>query len=149
MHPVEREEREEQRDEHDAERLAALAQPEVPAGADAEVVVDEADEREPDDQDEQRPPGARELDVGPPEVRDEVADDDRADDREATHRRRPGLVHVRVLDRPVVADLLADAALAQRSDHERRAEDRDEERRRRRHEHRDQVIASCVGRAIK
>ena len=37
----------------DTERLPALAQPEVAARAHAQVVVDEADEREPDDEDQQ------------------------------------------------------------------------------------------------
>ena len=96
----------------DAERLAPLAQPEVPAGAHAEVVVDPADEAEPDDQRDQRPARRRERDALAPDVREEIADDGRDDDRDAAHRRRAGLRDVRVLDRPVVADLLADALRA-------------------------------------
>ena len=94
---------------HDAERLAPLAQPEVPPGAHAEVVVDPADDAEPDDEREQRPARRRERDALAPDVREQVADDRRDDDRDAAHRRRAGLGDVRVLDRPVVADLLADA----------------------------------------
>ena len=97
----------------DPERLAALAQPEVPAGAHAEVVVDETDHAQPDDQDDQRPARAREGHRLVAKVREQVADDRGADDREAAHRRRPGLGHVRVRDRPVVTDLLADPAAPQ------------------------------------
>ena len=52
--PAQREEREPARDEELAAGLAALAQPEVPAAPDAEVVVDEADDGEPDDERDQR-----------------------------------------------------------------------------------------------
>ena len=49
----------------------------------------------------------------------------------------PALCDVRVLDRSVVADLLADPPRAQHADEQRRADDRDDERGARRHEHRD------------
>ena len=47
--PVEREQREPDRDDELPAGLAPLAQPEVPAAAHAEVVVDEADDRHADD----------------------------------------------------------------------------------------------------
>ena len=72
-----------------------------------------------------------------PDVREEVADHGRDHDRDAAHRRRAGLGDVRVLDRAVVADLLADAPHAQPADQERREEERHEERRAAGHEHRD------------
>ncbi len=53
VHEVHCEVREGGCDHHDAEGLAALAQPEIAAGAHAEIVVDPADDAEPDDQCEQ------------------------------------------------------------------------------------------------
>ena len=89
--------------------LPRLRSPRFRRARHAEVVVDEADDAEADDEDEQRPTrcsrtrrrrgGCARRDSRPR----------RADDREAAHRRRARLVHVRVLDRAVVADLLADA----------------------------------------
>jgi len=57
---VVREPGEQGRDGDDPERLAALAQPEIPPGAHAEVIVEESNGTEPADQDDQRPPRARE-----------------------------------------------------------------------------------------
>ena len=83
MREVVREPREHHRDRDDADGLAPLAQPEVPAGAHAEVVVEEPDRAQPDDQHDQRPARARERDRLVAEVRDHVAEDRRPDDREA------------------------------------------------------------------
>ena len=108
--------------------LAPLAQPEVAAPAHAEVVVDEADDRHRDDQHHQRDAGARKPDLLGTHVRDEVADERAPDDGDAAHRRRARLLHVRVRERAVVADLLADALALEDADEERRAEDAQEER---------------------
>ena len=125
---LERQQREAGSHDQLARGLAALAQPEVPRLAHAEVVVDEADDRHPDDECHEGEPGPREPDLLGADVRDEVGDDRAADDRDATHRRRARLGHVRVRERPVVADLLADVVAHEDADQERRAEDAEHER---------------------
>ncbi len=105
--------------------------------ADAEVVVDPADEAEPDDQRDEGPARGRERDALAPDVREEIPDHGREDDGDTTHRRRSGLGDVGVLDRTVVADLLADAAVAQRADEQWREEHGEDEGRARGHEHGD------------
>src|SRR5205823_8315609 len=111
------------RDHEDSERLAALAQPEVATSPDAEIIVDPAHDAEPDDQRDQRPSGGRERDGLAADVREQIADDGREDDRETAHRRGAGLGDVRMLDRPVVAYLLADSLQPKLSDEQRSEED--------------------------
>ncbi len=102
--------------------LPALAEPEVPRPAHAEVVVEPADEAEPEDQEPQRDGGVTELDRLGADVRGDVAEEGGDDDRDAAHRRGAGLALVRVGDRAVVADLLTDVARPQDPDEERGAE---------------------------
>ena len=93
--------------------LPRLRKPEVAAGAHAEIVVEEADRAEPDDQREQRPARGRERDASGaararPRSRSTVAPTIAMPPMVGV----PGLGDVRVRDRPVVADLLADPARA-------------------------------------
>ncbi len=138
---VEREPRESRRDHDDARCLAALAQAEVPALLDAEVVVDEADDAEPDDEGEHGPARGRELHTSASDVREQEPDHRRDNDREAAHCRRTRLGHVWMRDGPVVADLLAEAEAPQPRDQQRRPEDGHEEGGAGRHEHRDHSVA--------
>src|SRR6478736_1360752 len=73
------------------------------------------------------------------EVRGEVSDDGAADDRDAAHARRPDLRDVRVRDRSVVTDLLADASRAEPANQDRRGHDGRDERRGDREEQCDHV----------
>src|SRR5581483_1823222 len=125
---AEREQREAARGEQLAAGLAALAQTEVAAAADTQVVVDEAHRRQRDDQRQQREARAGELDLLRAEVGDDVAEERADDDRDPAHRRRAGLAGVRVRERTVVADHLPDPPGPQHPDQQRRPQHGDRER---------------------
>src|SRR5690606_7700790 len=117
--------------------LGALAEAEGPAVRELDVVVDEPDDRHPDQSHHRQEPSGSERDQlepepaggGPdPDVGDEVADEAGEDEHDAAHRGGPLLVGVLALD--VVLDELADLAPAQEADGVRRAEDRHDERHR-------------------
>ena len=80
--------------------------PEVVLLADLRVIVEEADRAETQ-QPEQRDPDVRIAQVRPQQRRNH----DRNDDQDAAHRRRAGLLLMRL--RPVFADVLPDLELAQ------------------------------------
>ena len=90
---------------------------------DGQVVIDEADRREPDDEEHQGETSPGELELVVAKVRDGIAEHRGCDDGNAAHRRRAGLARVRMGERSVVADELTDPAPTQRLDEERRPED--------------------------
>src|SRR5205807_5146880 len=124
--------------------LAPLPQPEVPALPHSQVVVDEPDGGQRDDQQHQRDPGARELELLRADVRDQVAEERAHDDGEAAHRRRPRLRRVRMPERPVVANRLTDPPRPQHPDQKGSPEHAEEERDRRREQQRNHAPTAEV-----
>src|SRR5690606_24350206 len=111
-------------DERLADDLPPGAQPEGPLPTDLDVVVGEAGDAEPDDEEEEEQArGVRGPARG--EVGDGVADDGGEDDDDAAHRRRPALGVVR--RRAVLADELAVVPLDEEADEQRCAEQGDDE----------------------
>src|SRR5690606_26235108 len=120
-----REDREGGRDDELAQQLVAGAQPGAVLLGDLQVVIEEAHDPEPHGEEQHqhhRDAGARPQH----QVREEVADEDREDDRDAAHGGGAALGGVG--GGAVVADELAVAAPLEHLDEQRGAEDGEQER---------------------